>query len=275
MSSGRFRARSPATVAWATLMLLDEPSDLARMSWMPAISRMARAAPPAMTPVPGRRRLEQHPAGAGLAEHRVGDGRTGQRHREQVLLGLLDALLDGQAGFLGLAVAEADGALAVADHHERGEGEPPAALDDLGDPVDLDGPVFVLLIGHVVQNSSPASRAASATAATRPWYRKPPRSNTTWLTPAALARSATSWPTAAAATLLPVAPGLAQVLLDRGGRGQRAPGPVVDDLGGDVLVAAEHRQAGPGRGAGHLLADPVSGGGSGRSACLGCSWSWD
>ena len=40
-------------VAWATLMPLDEPSDLHRMSWIPAISRMARAAPPAMTPVPG------------------------------------------------------------------------------------------------------------------------------------------------------------------------------------------------------------------------------
>ena len=117
---------------------------------MPAISRMARAAPPAMTPVPGRRRLQQHPAGAGLAEHRVGDGGAGQRDREQVLLGLLDALLHGQAGLLGLAVAEADRALAVADHHEGGEREPPAALDHLGDPVDLDGPVFVLLIWHVV-----------------------------------------------------------------------------------------------------------------------------
>ena len=40
-------------VARATLMAFDEPSDLARMSWMPAASRMARAAPPAMTPVPG------------------------------------------------------------------------------------------------------------------------------------------------------------------------------------------------------------------------------
>ena len=75
---------------------------------------------------------------------------AGQRHLEQVLLGLFDALLDGQAGFLGLAVAEADGALAVADDHEGGEGEAPAALDHLGDPVDLDGAVFVLLICHVV-----------------------------------------------------------------------------------------------------------------------------
>jgi len=40
-------------VAWATLMPLEDPSDLAMMSFTPAISRIARAAPPAMTPVPG------------------------------------------------------------------------------------------------------------------------------------------------------------------------------------------------------------------------------
>ena len=40
-------------VARATLMWFDEPSDLQSTSWMPASSRMARAAPPAMTPVPG------------------------------------------------------------------------------------------------------------------------------------------------------------------------------------------------------------------------------
>ena len=34
-------------------MWFDEPSDLASTSWMPASSRMARAAPPAITPVPG------------------------------------------------------------------------------------------------------------------------------------------------------------------------------------------------------------------------------
>src|SRR5918995_781762 len=52
-SSGRRSALSPAMVARATLMWLDEPSDLHSTSRMPASSRMARAAPPAMTPVPG------------------------------------------------------------------------------------------------------------------------------------------------------------------------------------------------------------------------------
>src|SRR6185436_13020991 len=57
------------------------------------------------------------------------------------------------------------------------------------------------------QNSSPASRAASASALTRPWNRKPPRSNTTLVTPAAVAASATRLPTSvAAATFEPAVP---------------------------------------------------------------------
>jgi hypothetical protein len=51
----------------------------------------------------------------------VGDGGAGERHGEEVLAGLLGALLDGEGHLLGLAVAEADPAGAVADHHEGGE----------------------------------------------------------------------------------------------------------------------------------------------------------
>ena len=40
-------------VARDTLIAFDDPSDFARTSPMPAASRIARAAPPAMTPVPG------------------------------------------------------------------------------------------------------------------------------------------------------------------------------------------------------------------------------
>src|SRR4051794_30958777 len=57
------------------------------------------------------------------------------------------------------------------------------------------------------QKSSPPSRAPSARAAMRPAYRLPPRSNTTAVIPAALARSATSVPTwRARADLSPSAP---------------------------------------------------------------------
>jgi hypothetical protein len=115
----------------------------------------------------------------------VGDGAPGQRDREQVALGFLGALLDGQRHFLGLAVAEADAAVAVADHHECGERESTTALHHLGDAVDGDDARLAQSVGigsrrfaaalvaeiallcH--QNSKPASRAAAATAATRPW----------------------------------------------------------------------------------------------------------
>ena len=130
-------------VARATLMWLDEPSDLHSTSWMPASSRMARAAPPAMTPVPGAAGFSSTRPAPVSPDDRVDDGRAGQGHLEQVLPGLLGALLDGEGHLLGLAVAEADAAVAVADHHEGGEREPPAALDDLGHPVDVDDPRFV------------------------------------------------------------------------------------------------------------------------------------
>ena len=43
-----------------------------------------------------------------------------------------------------LPVADADAVDLVADDDERGEREPPAALDDLGDAVDLDDPLLEL-----------------------------------------------------------------------------------------------------------------------------------
>ena len=51
--------------------------------------------------------------------------------------------------FLRLAVAEADIAVAVADHHERGEREAPTTLDDLGDAVDRDHSFVELTFSHV------------------------------------------------------------------------------------------------------------------------------
>ena len=59
------------------------------------------------------------------------------RHGHQRLLRLLDALADGLGNFLRLAEAEADVACAVADHDQGAEAEPPTALHDLGDAVDV------------------------------------------------------------------------------------------------------------------------------------------
>src|SRR6266542_2081347 len=134
----------------------------------------------------------------------MGDRRAGEGDREEVLARLLHPLLDGGRHLLGLSVAQPDVAVAVAHHDERGEREPPAAFHDLGDPVDRDHALFELPFRH--QSSSPASRAPSARPATRPWNLNPPRSNTTLVIPADLARSPTSLPTAFAASTSPVRP---------------------------------------------------------------------
>src|SRR5699024_5172859 len=160
----------------------------------------------------------------------VRDRLLDHRDAEEVLLRLLDTLGDRRGHFLGLAVADADGAFTVADHHEGGEAEATTTLHDLGDAVDGNHPLDVLvlvvlgslattivtattltaatagaaLLGftHRVplpfvdcQNPRPASRAASASAAMRPWYLLPARSKTTSSTPACFARSAISSPT--------------------------------------------------------------------------------
>ena len=85
----------------------------------------------------GRGRLQQDPAGAEYAGRLVGDRGPVAGHAEEVLLGPLDALLDRERNLVGLAVADAHDVAFVADHDQRGEGEAAAALDDLGDAVDL------------------------------------------------------------------------------------------------------------------------------------------
>src|SRR5439155_13438017 len=106
----------------------------------------------------------------------LGDG-------EEVLLRVLDRLRDRERDLARLAVADPDTVDLVTDHDERGEGEAPASLDDLGDAVDLDDALLQLArlftLDHLAldrseirpraQSFSPPSRAASASALTRPW----------------------------------------------------------------------------------------------------------
>ena len=145
------RRSSPAT----TLIAFDEPSDFASTSWTPAASRMRARRAAGDHAGTGRGRLEQHAGGVVLADRSgavIVEPASGTSKR--FLRGLLHALLDGGRHLLGLAVAEADVAVAVADDDERGEREPPAALDDLGDAVDRDHPLFELAFGHAVPSSS-------------------------------------------------------------------------------------------------------------------------
>jgi hypothetical protein len=109
----------------------------------------------------------------------MGDRGAVLGHAEQVLLGPLDTLLDGDRNLVGLAVANADDRLLVTHDHQGREREAPAALDDLGDAVDLDDPLLQVeadrrddAVGEAVvpHTESPPSRTPSANALTRPWY---------------------------------------------------------------------------------------------------------
>ena len=66
------------------------------------------------------------------------DRRAVLRDREEILLRVVDGLCDRQRDLARLAVAHTDAVDLVSDHDEGREREAPAALDDLGDAVDLD-----------------------------------------------------------------------------------------------------------------------------------------
>src|SRR5216684_593241 len=85
-----------------------------------------------------RRRLEQHLGGSLLQANLVGDGSADYRHGDEVLLRRLNRLANGLGYLAGLPEPRADAAVLVADDHERAEGEATAALDDLRHPVQVD-----------------------------------------------------------------------------------------------------------------------------------------
>ena len=117
------------------------------------------------------------------------DSATGHGNGEQVATSFFGALLNGQGHLLRLAVAETNSTIAITDHDQCGEGKPATALNDFGHAVDGDDARFaqavrigsaftptvtaatatLVVSSETPQNSSPASRAADATAAIRPW----------------------------------------------------------------------------------------------------------
>src|SRR5919112_5439139 len=111
----------------------------------------------------GAGRLQQHDAGRRLTLHGVRDGAGDARHVVEVLLGLLDALGDRRGHLLGLAVADADLAVAVTDDHQGGEAEAPTALDDLGHAVDGDDALEerALLDGRASRAPPPVTTVAA------------------------------------------------------------------------------------------------------------------
>ena len=148
-----------------------------------------------MMPVPGGAARRIHLAGAVAAGHVVMQRAAfAQRHADQAALGGVGRLADRLRHLARLAVAEADPALLVADDDQRGEAEAASALHHLGHTIDVDELVgeFAVALFPVaaiawftchdlvpfpfgqlpviarVQKLSPPSRAASASALTRP-----------------------------------------------------------------------------------------------------------
>src|SRR5260221_3897710 len=119
-----------------------------------------------------RRGPEKDLRGTEVGGHRVWDGPIDERHADDVLLRVLDALLDRVGHLVGLPETGADVAAAVADDDDRREAEAPSALHDLGHAVDLDdtlGDLQAVRIDTWHQTLTPAARTPSASAFTRPW----------------------------------------------------------------------------------------------------------
>ena len=104
------------------------------------------------------------------------------QNAHQAALGTLGRLTDRLRHLAGLTVTETNAAFLIADDDERGEAEPAAALHHLGYPVDVDELVDKLVVAlfpvpmftchfsfQSNQKLRPPSRAASASAFTRPW----------------------------------------------------------------------------------------------------------
>src|SRR5690606_13011054 len=98
----------------------------------------------------GRRRAQIDLAGAVPPEHVVMQRAPfTQRHAGEAALGRLRRLTDRLGHLTRLAMAEADPALLIADHHQCRKAEALAALHHLSDAVDVDELVDELAIALV------------------------------------------------------------------------------------------------------------------------------
>src|SRR5687767_15599383 len=120
----------------------------------------------------GAGRGEDDGAGAAGALDLVRDRGALEVHLEHALAGVLGGLLDGGRDLVGLAVADADVAAAVAGDDECAEGEGAAALDDLGAAVDsddgrLDAGVVAAAVATAAEAAAASAAAGAAAAAAR------------------------------------------------------------------------------------------------------------
>src|SRR2546425_3460699 len=111
--------------------------------------------------------LEEHPPRPVVADDLVRDRATGEGDLDQVAPRRLDGLADGLADLVRFPGGDADASLPVAHGDERVEAEPPAALDDLGHPVDGDhvfdqAVAFPLALAGVAALAAPAAPPAAS-----------------------------------------------------------------------------------------------------------------
>ena len=84
-----------------------------------------------------------------LAFHSVRNGGANNGNLYHVALGVSNALAHGFGNLGSLAKTNADPAFAVADNHQRGEAEVTAALNDLGDAVNVYKPFLEFHFGCI------------------------------------------------------------------------------------------------------------------------------
>ena len=113
-----------------------------------------------MMPVPWGADAQHDLAGAVAAVHVVMKrAALTERDADHATLGSFGRLADRFRHFAGLAVAEADAALLVADDDESGEAEATAALHHFGDAVDVDQPIDEFAVAVVAIGRSLGSLA--------------------------------------------------------------------------------------------------------------------
>src|SRR4051812_18596362 len=202
--------------------------------------------------------LHHHAGRPVLAHHVVVDRAALQRDLHEVAARLLHGLLHGHRHFTRLALAHADGAVAVAYHGERGEAEDAPALHHLGDAVHRDHllaktiartvvahPAFLVVSSHVWSLELEAAFArrlgerlhAPVVAESRAVERHFRDAGGLRLLGDALAHLGRRF------LLGAVGEGAAHVLLEGRGGGEHLAARRVDDLRVDVLVGAMHGEA--------------------------------
>src|SRR5580698_4101812 len=121
----------------------------------------------------GSRGFQQDGSRADFMSHFVRNGAIDHRYGDEAFTSLLDTLANRFGHLAGPSDCETDLAFAVADDDQCTKAEALAALNDLGNAIDAHdgffksaGVAFTTTVLH--QNVNPASRAASASARTRP-----------------------------------------------------------------------------------------------------------